>query len=236
VMAWYNMQKGGAVADVAKATASGNSSDAYAQLMEQPGGVVTLDGTEPVLGNPAAPYTVLEYADFQCPACAAVTPMLHDLVAKDPNIKVIFKNYPLSSLCNSSMNRVFHENSCRASTAGECARQQDHFWDLAHLMFKNQTELDDDGLNFMASQAGVDASAFAICMADPASLDAVRADANAGNALGIDSTPRLYLHGIAGDDWVMLTAGPEGAELLVRAHAAGKTLPAAPPAGSHPRH
>ncbi|NOY26372.1 MAG: vitamin K epoxide reductase family protein, partial [Oligoflexia bacterium] len=52
VMAWYNMQKGGAVAEVAKATAGGNSTDAYAQLMEQPGGVVTLDGTEPVLGNP----------------------------------------------------------------------------------------------------------------------------------------------------------------------------------------
>lgn len=235
-MAWYNMQKGGAVADVADATAGGASNDAYAQLMELPHGPLTLDGTEPVLGDPNAPYTVVEFADYQCPACATVTPMMHELVARNPNIKVLFKHYPLSSICNSSMDREFHKDSCRAAGAAECARQQGRFWDLTHLMMKNQSDLDPEGLSFMASQVGLDAAAFSTCMADPALMDSVRVDVAAGEQVGVEGTPTVLLQGTHGDQWLMMTAGPEGAEMLVRAHAEGTALPAVPPAGTNHKH
>jgi protein-disulfide isomerase len=232
-MGWYNMQKGGVVAEVKGAEGGQDEMAAYAQLMEQTRGPMTLDGTEPILGDPNAPYTVVEFADFECPACAAVTPMMHQLVERNPNIKVAFKQYPLSNVCNPNIGREFHKNACRAAFASECARLQDRFWDMTYLLFKNPTELDADGVNFMAEQVGLDGPAFTACMADPATMASIRSDVDAGTRLGIDGTPALFLKGIAGEQWVALTAGPEGAELLVRAHAAGKTLPAVPPAAPH---
>lgn len=227
-MAWYNTQKGGAVAETEKAAKSGDTSS-YAQLMEQTEGPLSLDGTEPVLGDPNAPYTVVEFADFQCPACAAVTPMMHELVARNPNIQVKFKHYPLSGICNPQVQGERHKDACRAAKAADCAGQQDRFWDLAHLMFKNQTELDPDGIDFMAKQVGLDAAAFSACMADPAVDRGVLSDIEAAMSVGVHGTPSLFLQGTHGNRWVGLTAGPEGAELLVRAHAAGTELPEPPP-------
>ncbi|MCK6503320.1 thioredoxin domain-containing protein [Myxococcota bacterium] len=232
-MGWYNMQKGGAVAEVKGAQGGQDETAAYAQLMEQTRGTLTLDGTEPVLGDPGAPYTVVEFADFECPACASVTPMMHELVERNPNVKVVFKQYPLSNICNPNIGREFHKNACRAASAAECAHQQGRFWDMTYLLFKNQTELDADGISFMAEQVGLDAAAFTACMGDPSTLASIQADVAAGERLGIDGTPALFLHGIAEGQWVALTAGPEGAELLVRAHAQGKTLPPPPPPAPH---
>lgn len=233
-MAWYNSQSGGVAAEVAGATAGGEPDiAAYAQLMEQTEGPLTLDGTEPVLGNPTAPYTIVEFADFQCPGCAATKPLIDELVSRNDNVRVLYKNYPLSNVCNPSIGREFHVDACRAAAAAECAHKQGRFWDLAHLMFKNQKNLDADGLAFMANQVGLDAAAFSACLDDPATMAAVEADVAAGNRVGVHGTPSLFLKGTHGDTWVAMTAGPEGAELLVRAHAEGKELPAPPAPEAH---
>ncbi len=232
VMAWYNTQKGGAVAETTQAVESGDTT-AYGRLMESTEGPLELDGSEPVLGDPNAPYTVVEFADFQCPACAAVTPMMHDLVARNPNIKVMFKHYPLSGICNPQVQGDRHQDACRAAQAAECARLQDRFWDLSHLMFKNQTELDRDGIDFMVGQVGMDKAAFAACMDDPSTGTAVLADIQSAMSVGVHGTPSLFMQGTHGNQWLSLTAGPEGAELLVRAHASGVELPPIPAAAPH---
>ncbi|RME23143.1 MAG: hypothetical protein D6798_14130 [Deltaproteobacteria bacterium] len=232
VMAWANTRSGGAVADT-RAAVDGGDTAAYARLMEQPEGPLELDGTEPVLGDPNAPYTIVEFADFQCPACAAVSPMMPDLVQRNPNIRVLYKNYPLSGICNPQVQGERHQYACGAAKAGECARQQGRFWDLAHLMFLNQTELDREGLDFMARQVGLDMDAFARCMEDPQTDKAILEDIQAAMTVGVHGTPTLFLHGTHGNQWVELTAGPEGAELLVRAHASGVELPPPPPRQSH---
>lgn len=231
-MAWYNTQKGGAVAETEQAAAQGDTS-AYAQLMEATEGPLVLDGTEPVLGDPGAPYTLVEFADFQCPACAQVTPMMHELVARNPNIKVLFKHYPLSEICNPQVPGERHKDACRAAKAADCAGQQDRFWDLSHLMFKNQNRLDREGIDFMAGQVGLDAAAFAACMEDPATDKGVLSDIEAAMQVGVHGTPTIFLQGTHGSQWASMVAGPEGAELLVRAHASGQELPAIPPAADH---
>lgn len=235
-MAVYNTQSGGKAAQVQQAVQASGSGSAYGQLMEQALGPVNLRGDEPVLGDPAAPYTVVEFADFQCPACASVTPLMHELVARNPQVKVLFKHYPLSNICNPNIGQEFHVDSCRAAYAAECARQQGRFWDLTHLMMKNQSELDPAGIAFMAGQVGLDTSALAVCMESPDTHERVRQDILAGQTAGVEGTPALYLKGTHGDEWVSLTAGPEGGELLIQAHLAGKELPAAPPPASHEGH
>lgn len=177
--------------------------DELGKLVNPVAGDVSLDGTEPLMGDPAAPITVVEFADFECPFCGQVAPQLRDLVGAQPRVRVMFKNFPLSNVCNDTMNRPMHKYTCQAAIAGECARQQGRFWEMDRLMFNNQEDLDDDGIAFMAKQIGLDQAAFDACRASPEALAAVKADVASGAEHDIHGTPTLYVKGIYdGDVWV----------------------------------
>lgn len=188
---------------------------------------VALDGTEPIYGNPAAPYTIVEWADFECPHCGLVAPQLKKLVDAHPEVKVAFRNYPLSNRCNPNVGSSFHEHACDAAAAAECAGKQGKFWELTGLMFMNQSFLDVESIKMMAEQKQLDVAALTACMADPSTELAVRADVDAGEKAGITGTPALFLMGAHGDGvWVKLTAGPEDVPTILDAHKAkGGPLP-----------
>ncbi len=85
-----------------------------------------------ILGNPAAPVTIIEFADFECPFCARAFANLETMVNttyKD-KVRVIYKNYPLNS----------HPWAIRAAIGAECARLQnpDTFWEFARDYYTNQ--------------------------------------------------------------------------------------------------
>jgi protein-disulfide isomerase/uncharacterized membrane protein len=199
-----------------------------AALFEAPAAPLELDGTEPILGDPSAPYVIVEFADYQCPHCAATAPTIKQLVAAHPEIQVRFKHYPLSNLCNDAMGSPFHEYSCGAAMAADCAGQQGRFWELSDLMFKNQQYLTPDDLKFMAGQVGLDMAAWEQCLTDPATDQGVRLDAAAGNQAGLTGTPTLYLRGVKGDEFVQVKGLAEEAAALVAAHKMGLELPPTP--------
>ena len=59
------------------------------------------DGSEPIYGSPSAPYTVVEFADFQCPHCAEATPAIKKVITKYRSIANLkYKHFPLSNQCN----------------------------------------------------------------------------------------------------------------------------------------
>ena len=62
-----------------KKTASETVADLDTWYLLQPNAPVSLDGTEPIYGNPDAKYTVVEFADFECPYCGMVAPELKNL-------------------------------------------------------------------------------------------------------------------------------------------------------------
>ena len=223
-----------------QSTSSGSSSLAsnasgadLASLFQATAGPMTLDGTEPIYGNPSAPYTVVEFADFECPYCGKVAPELKKLVDTNPDIRLMFKHYPLSPICNESVQRDMHENACNAAQASECARLQDRFWELTTLMFKNQRYLSPEDLSFLAQQVGMDTAQFSSCMEDPTTETAVLADISHAGKLNIHGTPALFLLGIAGDEWVHIKGDPDTIGVLVEAHREGREIPPTPPAESH---
>lgn len=199
-----------------------------AVLFQAPKGPLEVDGTEPVLGDPNAPYVLVEFADYECPHCAATAPELKALVEAHPEIQLQFKHYPISNICNDAIGAPGHENACAAAAAAECARLQGKFWELSALMFKNQQYLGKDDLRFMAGQVGLDKDAFETCMADPATEQAVRVDAAAGDKAGLSGTPTLYLKGVQGDEWVHVKGLGEEAAALIAAHKNGIKLPPTP--------
>lgn len=185
---------------------------------------VTLDGTEPVMGNPNGRITIVEFADFECPFCGVVAPDLKDLAAASPEVRVVFKHYPLDNACNANIKRVFHKEACKAAAATECAHQQGRFWELSRLMFLNQEALGGGGIEFMASQVGLDKPTFDACLAAPETMAAVRDDIAHATAIGIDGTPSIFVLGLYGTSWVKVRTPGDIAELLQRA-ASGQPLP-----------
>lgn len=230
-----NLVVGGPGGPAAVALPGGGEAPAPADLStmyEQPSGVVTLDGTEPMKGDPNARFTLVEWADFQCPHCALMFPVMEEIVAENKDVKIYFRHYPISQACNQFVEGLRHENACQAAAASECARLQGRFWELAGQMFKNQEYLGKDDLRFMVEQTGLDAKAFESCMQDPATAQAIVADVEAGGAAKINGTPSIFLKGAFGDQWVRVIGGKEAINAVLAAARSGAPLP--PPPAPNP--
>lgn len=201
-----------------------------ASMYELPVGTITLDGTEPMKGDPNAPYTFVEWADFQCPHCAVMFPVMEEILAENKDVKMYYKHYPISGNCNRFVEGARHENACQAAAAAECARGQGRFWELAGQMFKNQEYLGKDDIRFMVEQVGLEPKAFEACMADPATAQSVAADIEAGGTAQISGTPSIFLKGPFGDQWVRVIGGKDAIQSILAAARSGKPMPPPPPA------
>lgn len=211
--------------------AEGSEEGDISQLFTKVDGVVTLSGSEPCWGSPTAPYLIVEYADFECPHCAMAFPELKPLVAANPDLRVCFKNYPLSSDCNPNVGGPMHPNACMAAAAATCAQEQGRFWELSGQMFANQNALAPGDIFFMAKQLGIDETALRECMLREDTQAKIVAEGVAGGKAGLWATPTLFLKGVhPTDEWIQVEYGAEGASVLLAASRSGETLPPARPA------
>src|SRR5262245_7810604 len=78
-----------------------------------------------VKGNSDAPVTIVEFSDFECPACGHAFGDLRELVRSRPDVKLVFRHYPLDSTCNDRVQQQLHPDACRAAAAAECARSEE---------------------------------------------------------------------------------------------------------------
>lgn len=101
---------------------------ALAQLIP-PSELITADSH--VLGAAGAPLTIVEFADFSCPACKTLFPRLHNLIDHHPGqVRLVFHNLPLGSLPG-------HENSVLAAILSEEAAQKGRFWEFAEDLYSH---------------------------------------------------------------------------------------------------
>lgn len=83
-------------------------------------------------GGEDAYITLIEYSDFQCPACASVAPMLQQLAAAYPDdVRLVYRHFPLVSI---------HPNAQKAAEAAEAAGAQGQFWEYHDMLFANQAD------------------------------------------------------------------------------------------------
>ena len=166
-----------------------------------------LDGTEPIMGNRNAAIQLVEFADFECPHCAAVAPQLKELLRANTNVSLRFKHYPISSICNPNIAREGHANACLAATATDCALKQGKFWEMSSIVFKNQNYLSRKDVEFLAeAQVKLEMSSFKSCLDDPSMVKGIHSDIEAANTVGVQGTPSVYIKGIANKEkWYRLT-------------------------------
>ncbi|MBX3216535.1 MAG: thioredoxin domain-containing protein [Labilithrix sp.] len=146
---------------------------------------VPIDGS-PTKGPESAPLTIVEFADFQCPHCGQFAPVLDKIVeSRKSEVRFAYKFYVLGKFPNS-------ENAARATIA---AGKQGKFWEMHHLVFANQENLSQQGLDSMAKELGLDVGRLHADMQSPETAERIAKDKKLGEDLKIEGTPTIFING-----------------------------------------
>lgn len=136
--------------------------------------------------------TVVEFLDFECEACGAYYPVVEDLRATyEGRITYVVRYFPLPG----------HRNSLTSALAAEAAARQGKFDEMYQRLFETQGEWGEaqesraDVFRGYAADLGLDLDTYDADIADPAVEQRVRADFDAGRALGVGSTPTFFVDG-----------------------------------------
>jgi len=138
-------------------------------------------------GTADAPVTIVEFSDFQCPACKGFNPTLTEVLDRyGDDVRVVFRQFPLRSI---------HPKAQKAAEAALCARDQEKFWQLHDAMFANQRKIDVDGLKETAKGLGLDSETFDQCLDSGQHASRVQADLDIGSKIGLNGTPSVFING-----------------------------------------
>lgn len=153
------------------------------QKLTQP--VTDLDHSQ---GPAAAPVTIVEYGDYQCPYTRkASLNMARVMRRSGDRLRFVFRNFPLSHI---------HPNAQSAAEAAEAAAAQDKFWDMHARLFENQQKLDDPNLAHYAADLDLDRARFDQEMADRTHAARVLEDFDSGTRSGVSQTPTFFINGV----------------------------------------
>jgi protein-disulfide isomerase len=155
--------------------------------LEPPRQRVAVAAHNAAAGPADAPITIVEFSDFQCPFCSRVVPSLKRLRDTYGNrIRIVWKDFPLENI---------HPHAFMAAEAAYCAGEQGRFWEFHDRLFANQESIAPDTLGPHAAAVGADRAKFDACLASGRHADKVREGIAEGQALGVDSTPTLFVNG-----------------------------------------
>ncbi len=147
----------------------------------------------PTFGKEGASVVVVAYSDFQCPYCAQEARVLRSQLLNGyaDKVRVYFRDFPLD----------MHDWAKPAAAAGRCIYMQepDTFWAYHDWIFEEQKNVTpgniQDKAAAWATEKGLDGAKVAACMAEPKTLEQVEASLAEGRAVGVSSTPTLYVNG-----------------------------------------
>jgi protein-disulfide isomerase len=139
-----------------------------------------------VRGVATAPITLVEFADYQCPACRAFEVTLAELLRRNrQDVRVLFRHFPLKDI---------HPLAVAAANGAECAAEQAHFEEWHHTVYTAQDSLGILDWPVLAKRAGVpDSAKFAECFKETKYQAIIDRDAAAGDTLQIHATPTFLL-------------------------------------------
>jgi protein-disulfide isomerase len=139
-------------------------------------------------GPEQAPFTLVEYGDYECPDCGRLFGVLRDLQGQlSGRLRLVYRHYPLSGI---------HKHAQMAAEAAEAAAAQGRFWEMHDLLFQNQRALDRRDLVRYAEQLGLDVDRFRRELKAGTHRERVRQNFIAGVQNSVNGTPGLFLNGV----------------------------------------
>jgi protein-disulfide isomerase len=146
-----------------------------------------------VFGKADSKVTLIEYGDYQCPACGSVHVTIRDITEQyKDKLRFVFRNFPLTAI---------HPNGKAAAAVVEAAGLQGKFWEMHNKVYESQSSWSDlsisDRGNFFDGYAkglGLKVSTFQTDTASKSVEDKIAYDTALGNKVGVDATPTFYLN------------------------------------------
>jgi len=143
-------------------------------------------------GAEDAAFTLVEYSDFECPACATRAPILEQLLHEFPNdVRVIYRHFPLTSI---------HDNTMLAAKATEAAAIQGKFWDMHDVLFNTQQQwsIEENPQEYftkLANSIGLNTEQFTTDITSQVVENAVKEDTKEAEKMKLPGTPSFFLNG-----------------------------------------
>ena len=163
-------------------------------LREQAGVMVSLSAPTsdvpingaPIQGVRDAPVTIIEFADYECPYCQQIHPLLKKLEQEfDGRIALAFKDFPLP----------MHPRAAKAAEAARCAGAQGKFWELHDMLFEHPSHLEIPQLKEYAQTLKLNMDTFDKCLDSGETTAAVQKDFAEAQHLGLSGTPSFFVNG-----------------------------------------
>lgn len=148
--------------------------------------------SEHIKGNPEAQVTLIEYSDFQCPACGQFYPYIKEVIEEHgDNLRFEYRHFPLLSI---------HPYALKAAHVAEAAGQQGEFFAMHDMLFENQSTWSqstnpDAYFNQYAEEIGLDMGTFERHMNASVIDDKIKESFNDARSRGFTGTPTLLLNG-----------------------------------------
>lgn len=155
-------------------------------------GIDTGTGSNHTQGAGTSGVTLLEFGDFQCPACASYYPLVEQVQeAYGDKITFQFRHFPLVNI---------HQNAMAAHRAAEAAGKQDKFWEMYDVLYQRQQVWESSTnpaqiFEDYATELGLNVETYKQDVASSATNDIINADVKAAQATGATSTPTFIVDG-----------------------------------------
>jgi protein-disulfide isomerase len=144
-----------------------------------------------IYGKQDAKVTIVEFSDFQCPACKSYAPVLEQIVDEFPeDVRLVYKHFPLKTV---------HFRAESAARASEAAALQGKFWEMNKLLFENQDVWSKGNgnsfYNEYAKRLSLDIDMFKKDIESDKVKEAVNKDFALALSLNLNATPTIYVNG-----------------------------------------
>lgn len=145
-------------------------------------------------GPKDAKVTLIEYGDFQCPACGSYEPIVQDVLKTyGDRVLFVFRDFPLYTI---------HPNAGIGAQAAEAAGLQGKYWEMHDLLYSKQNEwasaatnrIVADRFDGYAQSLGLDLNKFHEDINSDRVLSKIQKDVDGANAIGVDRTPTFYVN------------------------------------------
>ena len=138
-------------------------------------------------GPTDAPVTVVEYGDYQCPACQLAYGEVEKLLeAQGGDVLFVFRHFPLTSV---------HQRAMAAALAAEAAGDQGKFWQMHARLFEGRGQLDDQQIQEYAAELELDSDKFAQDVQSDEAASRIRQQRLDGARSGVNGTPTFFING-----------------------------------------
>src|SRR4051794_22542269 len=135
-----------------------------------------------------APSVLVEFGDYECPHCAAVHPIIQQLLAEARDqLCFVYRHFPLTEI---------HPHAEQAAEAAEAAAAQGRFVDMHNALYENSPALDLPDLVNYARQVGLDADRFRVELRGRLYISRVQPNIESGLQSGVNGTPTFFVNGV----------------------------------------